>query len=492
MEPVFIRELDRYSKSDILKILGNNSAIFNKLRKHSIIRIDKDKNYYFRFVGVIAIEDFIFNFYPKYITTEDDEEKRKDFKDVIKIFRKINKSDEEFSYENDEEEDSSLNLLPLMLFFIEDYYENGLYSNIQNVLEINGNGEINWDRTINDSFPLIKNNKPYYLEIHTRRKIDDLYNYFRLLHKVIITECSQHLEDGHLLYYFDLTPVKLTDRTLDDFGDNEYILHRLEKQLNIEFNTQKQKLLRLMHSYISNRDSFANDDFFTFYGTPKYETVWENICGEVLQNVFNKPLVDLKSEGFLKELNLHELIIDLNLEEQLKGTKLEEITLKHLIEKPNWVSTEGFSKEADTYIPDIITISNDNFIVLDAKYYDLTFTNEELKGQPGIESISKQYFYDLSFRKFIKLVGFKGVRNAFLFPNYDSEIENSGYVELEMFSNLGLENIQIIMIPAKRIHQKYLTNDTMEISELCLDKYYCPKCGSFNKDGKYWVNCENG
>ena len=92
--------------------------------------------------------------------------------------------------------DISFNLLSLMLFFIEDYYENGIYTNIQNILEINGNGEINWDRTINDNFALIKDDKPYYTELQTKYKIDDLYDYFRLLHEYIITDCSKRLEKG--------------------------------------------------------------------------------------------------------------------------------------------------------------------------------------------------------------------------------------------------------------------------------------------------------
>ena len=58
------------------------------------------------------------------------------------------------------------------------------------------------------------------------------------------------------------------------------------------------------------------------------------------------------------------------------------------------------------------------------------------------------------------------MKNAFLFPTYNSEVENKGYVELEMLSSLGLENIQVIMLPANEINQLYLDNKTMEISRL--------------------------
>lgn len=496
MESVFIRELERYSKSQMLKILGDNKEIFYKLRDHSIIRKDKNNKYYFKFVGIIILGDFVINFYPKYITADDDEVKKIDFKQVLKVLKKANKANENFSYENDESEDS-FNLLPLMLFLIEDYFENGVYTDIKKILEINGDGEINWDRTINGTLPLIKNDEPYYMELHTHRKIDDIYDYFRLLHEYIITDCFTHLEDANLLYYFDLTPVRLSDKSESDFGDKDYILQRLEKELNIEFNTHKQQLLKLMHSYISNKDSFANENFFTLYGTSNYEVIWEKMCSEVFENIFTIPLNDLKVDGRVPDLDLEKLLNDLDLKHLLNDLNLEEITLKHLIEKPNWISEEGYSKLAEkTYIPDIITISNNNFIILDAKYYNLEFEKNEgdddpiLSGQPGIESISKQYFYDLAFRNFVQFIHFKCVRNAFLLPSYDSKINkkcyNKGYVELKMLHDLGLENIQIIMLPANEINNKYLNNDKMDISDLGLNKYDLSKRKHFNKiGGKY-------
>ena len=70
--------------------------------------------------------------------------------------------------ENDDFEDSPYNMLSLMLFFIEDYYENGVYTKTQDVLEINGHGDIDWNRTINQEFPIIQNGKPYYTELQTR------------------------------------------------------------------------------------------------------------------------------------------------------------------------------------------------------------------------------------------------------------------------------------------------------------------------------------
>ena len=39
-------------------------------------------------------------------------------------------------------------------------------------------GEILWDKTINETFAIIQNNKPYYVELQTKNTIDNDYDYF--------------------------------------------------------------------------------------------------------------------------------------------------------------------------------------------------------------------------------------------------------------------------------------------------------------------------
>ena len=58
--------------------------------------------------------------------------------------------------------------------------------------------------------------------------------------------------------------------------------------------------------------------------------------------------------------------------------------------------------------------------------------------------------------------------NGFLFPTADEEVNNKGYVELEILSELGLENIQVIMLPAGEMNQLYLDNKKMSIERLNL------------------------
>ena len=81
----------------------------------------------------------------------------------------------------------------------------------------------------------------------------------------------------------------------------------------------------------------------------------------------------------------------------------------------------------------------------------------------------------MAYKDFIDCANL-GVKNAFLMPTSDSQVQNIGYVELEMFhksyldnTQINLEHIQIIMLPAHDINRKYLNNEDMNISELFLD-----------------------
>ena len=423
MKKIFIRELKEYSKEDILELMKNDS--FNKLLEYEIIKRENN-TFKFNFVGVIIVDDYLINCYPKYIPNEDNIED--DFAQIIRVIKKYKNLNDQFSWENENLEDTSFNKLSLRIFFLEDYHQNGIYTKIQNIREINGNGEIDWDRTINNIDPIIKDNKPYYGELYTKYKINDLYDYFRLLHEYIITECSKNLEEAGLIELFDLTPIELSDKSLADFGQKEVILEKIKKQLKVEFNSHKRKLLKSMHAYVSSENSFTNEDFLTIYGTSTYHVIWEEMCRKVFGNRLNK--------------------------------------LKNVIKKPIWHLREG-NFEVDTFRPDLITIWRDYFILLDAKYYKLKITSK-IEGQPGLTDITKQYLYQLAFKDFIEEKEFRGVKNAFLIPKYDGEVENRGYVEIGILHNLDLENIQVVMLPAGKINKLYLDNKKMSISYLNL------------------------
>ena len=145
--------------------------------------------------------------------------------------------------------------------------------------------------------------------------------------------------------------------------------------------------------------------------------------------------------------------------------------LVEIIEKPLWVATGKTA--ADTLIPDIVTISmvdgDWQFIIFDAKYYNAKLEpGNAPKGQPGIESVTKQYLYQLAYKEFISEHKFSAVKNCFLMPTEENAIVDKESVSLQMLSKLGLECIKVRFIPAKMAYENYLSGRKLDLSLLKL------------------------
>ena len=478
LKPLPVKELKRYPK-DFFKKNKVNMDLLNTLIQQDYITYD-DGFYVFKYVGIILVENRVFHCYPKYLPDGDDEKLLK-FKEILQVIRKYNKT-ENVDYDYIESDQTSTNLLPLMLFFIEDYYEHGIYTNYKTIHQINGNGEINWDNTINNYNPVIIKNKPYYMELETKYNKEDTYDIFRQLHKCIITQCSKKLEKTGLLNLFDLTPVDISDKSLNSFF-SQGILKRLEQEQKVEFNTHKQKLLRYMHAILKEEDLFGDAENISLYGTNSFNMVWEKVCQNVLGDCLDKKIKDLNEENLLPN--------------KFKDYKeCNKKKLKELIDKPEWTFKEFGLLNIDdeekyknkikknTLKPDLILLYKKNFIVLDAKYYVYKINEEKnkLSKQPGIESVTKQYLYELAYKDFMVYAGFENSRNGFLFPSDEDFVKNIGFVKLNFLSELVKENnktyndkedIQLLMLPASKMYKYYLNNKSItDLSKLKIKGIY--------------------
>lgn len=247
--------------------------------------------------------------------------------------------------------------------------------------------------------------------------------------------------------------VDISDEELDDFGETEDILNNIQVELNRQFVTRKQLLLKTMYAYVSQSGHLNDFTSFAMYGTNSFNLIWEKVCAEVFENKLDTPIRDLPVaiEGFKQ----YSCLID-------------------LLEKPHWHGkNDSFSRDAkDTLIPDIVSLNmvddSYQFIIFDAKYYNLTLEENRLAGQPGIGDITKQYLYQLAYKQFIQEGGFISVKNCFLMPTESSEVIDKGFVNLNMLDNLELESIQIRQLPATEVYSDYLRNKRFEISRLKL------------------------
>ena len=89
-------------------------------------------------------------------------------------------------------------------------FENGLYTNQQEIITINGDGETLWDKTISESFAYIKNNTPYYLDYYSIDNTENDFDFIKRLHAVIVSKCSRELDTQNLLELFNIISKTLS------------------------------------------------------------------------------------------------------------------------------------------------------------------------------------------------------------------------------------------------------------------------------------------
>lgn len=474
----FLKEQKRYSFEQLCSLINcshdKTVNVIRKLKEYGVLKtvkstdlqrdlsdlsdddtviadIDKNENdylYVLTFVGVIVVSGCVLKCYPKYLP--DMSNPKKELKQILKVLEKYSAKEQIIRMFNENKENGSFNHLAVMLFLIQDYFENGLYTNSENIIENNGSGEILWNKTINETFTLISHNRPFYPDLLTQKRVNNDFDYFKRLHECILTRISKELKMSDLLDLFDITDVELSEEELDEFGDKEYILYRIEKELNIQYNTRKQLVLKTIYSYLDLSGNLYDSNCVSLFGTNSFNLVWEKVCSEILDNQLEKTLDSLLLPKPISKENTK------------AGLKLID-----LIEKPKWSYP---NKEAeDTLIPDLIAVSQDSFIIFDAKYYTPTFIyGKTPKGQPGIESITKQYLYQLAYMDFIEEQKFKNVRNCFLMPTCNEKIENKGRVSMTMFSKLKLQDIEVRYLPAAKAFGYYLSGKKMKVEELNL------------------------
>jgi hypothetical protein len=454
----FIKNLKAYG---VLKSVKNNS---DQLEMSDLVDEDVeitdetaesgDCLYVFTYVGIITSGSRIIKVYPKYLLSKKDDP-LVEMKQVIKVLEKYSHSEKQIvNIFNGDGENRSFNILAVILFLLNDYFEYGIYTNSEDIIEVNGEGEILWGKTIDESFALIEDERPYYMELYTHKTVDDDMDYFKRLHECILTECSKQLHDAQLDELFDMSLISLTDETLEDFGDKEYVLERIYTELNVQFNTRRQILLKTMYAYVSQEKRVLEENNgISMYGTTAFHAVWEKVCAAVFDNKLNIPLGKLK------------MIVPLD------GSYNKADTLLDIIEKPIWEGEDTGEKYGDTLIPDLISMPNidgkDHFIIFDAKYYNIQLEKgKSLRGNPGIGDVTKQYLYQLAYKDFIAKHGISVVKNCFLMPTEKDEIIKKGTARMKMLEALGLENIQIRLLPATQLYEDYLLQRKMDIGLL--------------------------
>ncbi len=492
MISVYLREQERYSREYLEEAFQSGTDTVNiikKLKSYGILKTVKGTKeqkdlsdlanediayvdeedmtthrwYVFTFVGVIIVDGRVLKCYPKYIRSK--EKPAEELKEVLRVLRKYNSKHQIIQIYNSEGNNSSFNRLGAIIWLLEDYFENGIYDKREQIVETNGAGEILWGRTVDYTHPIIKDGRPYYTELKTRRRVKNDHDFIKRLHECILTECSNVLQETGLSYLLDIAETDLTDTKRIDLGDNEYLLYRIENELNIQFNTRKQQVLDTIEAYIAERGTITDAGNISMFGTNSYEHVWEEVCQDVMDNKLHITIPNL-----LKSLKIEPDDVDKDSQE----------TLKTIIEKPFYTGFSDVDKKSfdvfakKTLEPDLISVNNAgeqiDFIIFDAKYYNIRIEQPNvLAGYPGVSDVTKQYLYQLAYREFLNKYGISEIRNCFLMPTEKDSVQKTGFAHMKMLESLELEPIQIRQLPVKKMYSYYLMMKKMKLVDLELD-----------------------
>lgn len=292
--------------------------------------------------------------------------------------------------------------LAVAVTLIEDYLENGVYTNMKNRRSLCGNGEIDWQHTINTINPVIRDEAPYYFDYWTADRIVNTETLIARLHEAIIKDCSISLAQWGLDELLELETPMPYEGELSDFGDKDGIVAIINQELSVQFITQKQNLLKLMRTYIELENTSITEGV-SMFGTGSFHAVWEKVCGTVFGNQLYEPIDN-------------ELLPD-GMKEQITKWSDIEARAKWCIDNDTIDDGSPEEKDASKLRPDFVALDEKKNIlyILDAKYYVPAFRDSSVNGCPGVGDVNKQHLYQLTYHPLIKKNNWQVV-NAFLMP----------------------------------------------------------------------------
>lgn len=486
MRTVYVRERSFHTPASLAQALGIGSDETDHyialLCAHGVLRLrtgDEPREYdpvgasaprgtyQFVYVGLSLVESICIVVYPKYLPEIDPQRPDDATRAAMsQVFRVLRKSDG--SYANiaaaTEEGLRANDRLALMLSLLEMYDEYGVYSNYVRTIADNGSGNISWERTIASNLPFVRNGRPIYFDYKTVETDPDTSDFVTRLHRAVLTECSCLMQESGLAQLLTLDEVWLSDATVEDFGDADFVAYRLERERAVQFVTWKQNVIDLLVRYVRGEGMASTTDAPLCLGTSSFHHVWETACKVAFGDVL--------------AVRLGELGVELAPQfSGMAGTRLIDI-----IPRPEWVALDAGEERAcgdvATLIPDIVTVRGvdglagargGTFAILDAKYYTPVLS-ERVGGAPGVESVTKQFLYQAAYRNFVLTHGFSRVVNAFIVPWCGSAVEHLGRVrfpgaiaaEEPPFSN----EVELYALPAEAVFGAYVGGHELDAESL--------------------------
>lgn len=332
------------------------------------------------FVGLKYKKDKIYIFLPigynKDVFNTDEElssEQKVDLLILLKtitLVKNLNNEKTEFGENVGNNEEIPYNSL---LWIISDYFNNGLYQEIEKKYSQRSHGKINWKKTLNSEHFFEESNvtfiNPFYeSSVQRSTLITELNNY------------CLHISFKYIGFLFGkvfLPECKLNEKFVKD--NLRHYMNIINKELSKSFNDRKKILLNNMKRIIM----MSSDDSSTIqhtYGTRRYEYAWEKMINDTL------------------------------------GSKID---ITKFFPNAYWNIQGKVEEDKSKLRPDSILINDnkDKIYILDAKYYKYGITGN-ITDLPHTDSIQKQITYGDHISNNPQKYGFnkENIFNSFILP----------------------------------------------------------------------------
>lgn len=413
----------------------------------------KAGKYQFRFVGLALTDRLVVVVYPKYMQ---EEPSSLQLRMLLRVIRKRSGS---FTLFDQYSQDGLIGdkKISLILELLESYFEYGEYSNYVEQLEDNGFGGISWERTISSFTPYLSNGQPVYLDFKTRKTRRNETDLITRIHRTVLSNCFEELRMCSLLEVFEIDDTDISSEELDELGDSESLIGLLQSERSKQFVTWKLHVLDLLIAYLEGALLSHQSSKIQCLGTTSFHVDWEKACKACFGDMLNRKISDIGIE--------------------LNGPwrALSKIKLIDVIPSPEWhvIDMDGRDipcLDPQTFIPDLVTIQTDErvFCILDAKYYvPILRAGKKPVGQPGVESVAKQFMYQEAYSKFVVDNNFSKVVNAFFVPTSEQDVRLIGTVAIPgVFDNANgpfSNMVEMWAIPADLLFGKYLSGGKMPL-----------------------------
>lgn len=390
----------------LLSLRINNSPVFQQYAGNTP-GISTADTYRFNFVGLLNVGQFMFLVLPKYyrgvtpdIIRGHETHMLDEFAAILDAIRQYLRNPKHkndaigFGYEAGTDNNSG-NLIDLYRFLLEDFTENGLYHSSRRITELNGLGEIDWNRTVNQIVPLRSaSSKPVYVDIVSTRSTADTTTIIRSIQAAVITDISRYLESSGLNMLFHLPTAEPSPKTLSELGDRDQLCRLLWKELHIQFVTRKRLLLRALIQYL---EMYSSGQIMPLLaqGTCSFNLVWEDACKVMFNDEESLHATQPPQWDYHEPLDWAD-------DHRWTTTKTQ-ISASEITEDD---SDEAHNAAGSPLEPDVVALNRDGSrrYIIDAKYYIPRYRpvfpserGKKPKGQvdhtPGLKDIVKQYFY---------------------------------------------------------------------------------------------------